>query len=395
VISRREFLEFMAKVTALMTAGCATHVVPKEARSPSFQPVADTATDAIVLAEGFHYNVLARFGDPIDFRNTVGFANGALAFVPLHDLRSGDGLLFISEKSGATILHLRSEASEWKLVRNSPYSRHLTDSGHGASVTPWRTILSAQETDGSVLETDLLTGKAKKIMAMGRLKRVRLASSVTPDDEPVIYSLDESGLVFKFVADKTDALDAGQNFVADLEKGIWIPVNLEKAKFKTSVKPSANLQDLAVDPKTGELFLSLSESERFSKGAILKLIESDGQSGFVLQPELLGEGETGLVCPSAITFDPNGNIWVCSAHSTNSIYVVLRAGPKKGLSTKVGTAPLGTKFNGLTFSFDGNTLFLSVQPLSDGDFKRDTQVAKNSFTLALAGASLRALSSKS
>ncbi len=192
--SRRDFLEFMGRgmlvasifPNSLLTA-CASL---EQSTFPSLTP---SSADALRLASGLNYQIVATWGDKISTTESFGFNNDYLAYFPL---RENDGLLCVNHEApfplfvsnhkstdgkkskkqveqemdatGVSIIHIRQEApGSWKLIKDSPHNRLVngrtripfsgsnkilgsntalgTLANCAGGQTPWGTYLSCEE----------------------------------------------------------------------------------------------------------------------------------------------------------------------------------------------------------------------------------------------------------
>lgn len=177
--------------------------------------------------------------------------------------------------------------------------------------------------------------------------------------------------------------------------------------------PCARPEDLELHPHDSSVFISFSDFTSLSSegspdvrvfpdargatskryGAIHRLEEElDGASlrfrwsSFCASGEL-SEGGAGFANPDNLCFDPAGNLWVLtdiSAASQNAevvregesaagrdrfagvfgssaLFMIPTRGPREGIAHCFATGPTECELCGVTFSSDGETLFLSVQ----------------------------------
>lgn len=205
--SRRQFIEFLGRssaavgsskaifgaTTLLGFAGC-THLKKPQIHTLQklpFTPLKPTSADALSLAQGFQSQILIRWTDPINEKETFGFNNDYVAFVPLKG-KSQEGILWVNHEYvsplfvsgegadtprtkvgvdkemaavGGSLLHIHYTKKQWQLVKNSPYNRRITahtsipltspilgsDSAMGTlancagGITPWGHVLSCEE----------------------------------------------------------------------------------------------------------------------------------------------------------------------------------------------------------------------------------------------------------
>jgi secreted PhoX family phosphatase len=196
-LSRRGLLQFFGRLAGAGTAlslapGLGMSVTGQDgAAVPHIQP---TAKDALVLADGLAYRVLASWGQTINGRGEkFGFNNDFLAFLPFEN-HTDDGLLWVNHEDlvlgyfdtpsdpdhksrqdvrlemtevGGSILRIRKAGRDWELVIDDHYNRRLdanteislvgtrpihgrssatgTFANCGGGVTPWRTVLTCEE----------------------------------------------------------------------------------------------------------------------------------------------------------------------------------------------------------------------------------------------------------
>lgn len=216
-ISRRELLKRTGKATAFLATGS---VIPKEfferlhrSSEPAknaqifFEPISPSDKDALILPEGFTYNVIRQWGDSITETEDYGFNNDYTAYLPIDLLEGGnnsdDGLLFVNfeypsplfinnytindfregrvkskeevenemRSVGFGIFRVKREKGKWIFVNDEKFNRRVDAitpvriSGKAAGsdlmgmsefakgtlancsggVTPWGTVLSAEE----------------------------------------------------------------------------------------------------------------------------------------------------------------------------------------------------------------------------------------------------------
>ncbi len=356
---------------------------------------------------------------------------------------------------GGSILEVKKNKNDWAVVKNSPYNRRLdaktiipfannesikgsdkaigTMSGCAGGYTPWGTFLSCEENYdmfwgdrdskgketakswmkwdeqyplppehyGWVVEIEPKTGVAKKLIGLGRCAHECAAVTMSSKGKVVAYTGDDTinEHLYKFISDTGDSLDKGKLYVANLEKGEWLSLDINdqpilKEHFKTQIdvliyaREAAKLvgatpldrpEDIEFDPLTGHVFVALTNNKTTQNyhGSILKIIENDNDPGslkFSHEVFLTGGQDKGFACPDNMVFDPKGNLWFTTDISgdaietgaykglgNNGLYVFLRSGSHQGKIIRVATAPKDAEFTGPCFSPDFKTLFLSVQ----------------------------------
>ncbi|MCB9282856.1 MAG: DUF839 domain-containing protein [Lewinellaceae bacterium] len=211
-MDRRTFLEFLGKSTVGMI-----FIPPLLSSCTSDEwktivPIAPASVDRIVLADGFFYDLLIKWGDPISATDQFGFNNDFNAFIPFDPAKPDDGFLWVNheyihsgfvsgywgkgaksreqvEKEmyavGGSILHIRQKRNgAWEVVKNDPLNRRITGmtdipfqwptpiygrtsamgtlANCAGGVTPWGTFLTCEENyDSFYGERDFQTGGLK------------------------------------------------------------------------------------------------------------------------------------------------------------------------------------------------------------------------------------------
>jgi secreted PhoX family phosphatase len=222
-----------------------------------------------------------------------------------------------------------------------------------------------------------------------------------PWDDFVTYSGDDTNNehFYKFISDSESSLEKGKLYVANLEKGEWLSLDInEQEILKKTFKDQTEVQiyareaaklvgataldrpeDIEFDPLTGNVLVTLTNNKSKNNyyGSILKIMEKDGDPGalkFSHGTFLTGGKESGFACPDNMIFDPKGNLWfTCdisgeaiekgpyTGFGNNSLFVFLRSGARAGEIIRVASGPMDAEFTGPCFSPDYKTLFLSVQ----------------------------------
>jgi hypothetical protein len=356
---------------------------------------------------------------------------------------------------GGSLIEIKKVGQEWKFIKDSPLNRRIdgftkipfawrekiagTDFALGSmgncagGKTPWGTILTCEENYdmfwgdrdkqgniisnssfkwdqfyplppehyGWVVEVEPLTGKSKKLISLGRCAHECAAVTKAKNGKVVAYTGDDSQNehLYKFISSSEKSLEQGKLYVANLEKGEWISLDINeqsilKQNFKNQTEiqiylrqaaklvgatPLARPEDIEFDPLTGHVFVALTnnKSKKNYYGSILKIIEDQNDPGslkFQHETFLTGSKENGFACPDNMVFDPKGNLWFTSDMAggdiqqgpyaglgNNSLFVFMRSGNFKGQILRLANAPVAAEFTGPCFSPDFKTLFLSVQ----------------------------------
>ncbi len=256
---------------------------------------------------------------------------------------------------------------------------------------------------GWVVEVEPLTGKAKKLTGLGRFSHECATCIRDKKGRTVVYTGDdkEGEHIYKFIAEKNDSLEKGELFVADIKKGKWVSLDINKQEvlkknFKdqtevlTFCREAAKLlgatpcdrpEDIEINPHNGDVLVTLTNNKRAGNfhGSILKISEKEDFSGmnFEASDFLVGGPETKFACPDNMAFDRNGNLWLCSDISgsdmnkkskpqylpfkNNGIFFIPLSGKEAGKVHQVASAPIDAEFTGISFSPDGKSMFCSVQ----------------------------------
>lgn len=356
---------------------------------------------------------------------------------------------------GGSIIEIEKRNEEWALVANSSYNRRLdsytkipfawkdkiagSHIGEGTmgncagGYTPWGTFLTCEENYdmfwgevdskgnfdknswlqwnkfypnppqhyGWVVEIEPTTGKSKKLISLGRCAHECAAVTKAKNGKVVAYTGDDSvnEHLYKFISDSEDSLEQGKLYVANLEKGIWLSLDIEdqpilKQHFKTQTNvqifareaaklvgatPLDRPEDIEFDPLTGNVLIALTNNKpkKNYMGSILKIMEDNNDPGsltFKHDTFLAGGKENGFACPDNMVFDQKGNLWFTTDMSgadinsgpyqglgNNGLFVFIRSGAHAGEVIRVASAPVDAELTGPCFSSDYKTLFLSVQ----------------------------------
>ncbi len=355
---------------------------------------------------------------------------------------------------GGSILDVEKKGDTWSVIPNSKYNRRLnantkipfawdeevgkskfalgTMANCAGGYTPWGTFLTCEENYdmfwgdsnrkgdktaswmkwdeiyprspehyGWVVEVEPKTGAAKKLISLGRCAHECAAVTHAKNGKVVAYTGDDTinEHLYKFISDSDSSLEKGKLYVASLEQGKWLSLDIEdqpilKKNFKNQTEiqiyaqeasklvgatPLDRPEDIEFDPLTGNVLIALTNNKinKNYHGSILKIIEDNNDPGsltFKHDTFLAGGKDHGFSCPDNMVFDPKGNLWFTTDMSgneigkgayegfgNNSLFVFLRSGPHQGQVIRVANAPMDAEFTGPCFSPDYKTLFLSVQ----------------------------------
>ncbi|MFZ4714272.1 MAG: PhoX family protein [Bacteriovoracaceae bacterium] len=372
--------------------------------------------------------------------------------------KSRDQVLTEKANVGGSLIHVKmgtGDNKQYEIVKNSPYNRRIDATTHipfdhpgkllkhdfavgtlancAGGVTPWGTILTCEENYddyygewdfknnkktasslgwdryfdysplhyGWVVEVEPLTGKAIKRISLGRFAHECATVSKSADGKIVVYMGDDHNdeHIYKFISDNNNSLEKGTLYVANLEKGEWLPLKYEnsellKKNFEGQIEvlirareaskllgatPLDRPEDVEIDPITKNIFISLTDNKPKGNyfGSILKIEEVGGDHGslrFKSSVFLAGGPETGFACPDNLCFDKKGNLWMTTdisgpemnqgkyeSFKNNGLFFIPMSGVNAGKALQVASAPTDAELTGPCFSPDGKTLFLSVQ----------------------------------
>ena len=274
--------------------------------------------DDLLLVDGLNYHTIIKWGDNISNKETFGFNNDFTCFIPLDESNPKDGLLWVNheyinplyiahqngftndqtKKSiaqidkemynvGGSIVRIKEENGQWKIVKNDPYNRRITAktpiklnwdykikgksivmgtlANCSGGITPWQTFLTCEENYdgfygetlydangepqhkesyyygwenyydnppehyGWVVEVDPKTGNAQKHIALGRFAHECCTLYELEDKRIVAYTGDDSNNehLYKFVSSKPNSLKEGVLYVADTINGKWLALDWE------------------------------------------------------------------------------------------------------------------------------------------------------------------------
>lgn len=355
---------------------------------------------------------------------------------------------------GGSIVEIKKVNDEWTVIKNSPHNRRIdattkipfawespikgqsfaigTLANCAGGYTPWGTFLTCEENYdmsigevdrkgnftkswqgwetvypvppehyGWVVEINPKDGDAKKLISLGRCAHECAAVTKSKSGKVVAYTGDDSvnEHLYKFISDSKDSLEKGKLYVASLERGEWLSLDINdqpilKNNFKDQTEiqiftreaaklvgatPLDRPEDIKFDPLTGNVLVALTNNKGKKNfyGSFLKIMESDNDPGsltFKSDTFLTGGKETGFACPDNMVFDPKGNLWFTTDMSesdinlgpyegmgNNSLFVFFRSGDHAGEIIRVVNAPKDAELTGPCFSPDFKTLFLSVQ----------------------------------
>jgi len=333
--NRRQFISFLGKAsvgTVLFPhylTSCGSTSTPikveditqdriDELRKLILKALPASDRDDLLLVDGLNYHTIIKWGDNISNKETFGFNNDFTCFIPLDESNPKDGLLWVNheyinplyiahqngftndqtKKSiaqidkemynvGGSIVRIKEENGQWKIVKNDPYNRRITAktpiklnwdykikgkstvmgtlANCSGGITPWQTFLTCEENYdgfygetlydangepqhkesyyygwenyydnppehyGWVVEVDPKTGNAQKHIALGRFAHECCTLYELEDKRIVAYTGDDSNNehLYKFVSSKPNSLKEGVLYVADTINGKWLALDWE------------------------------------------------------------------------------------------------------------------------------------------------------------------------
>ena len=134
-------------------AGCRQKTVSPLAPASDIAALQPTTIDELQLAEGLDYQVLIRWGDPINESETFGFNNDFTCFLPFDAEHPDEGILWVNHEYvdarfvsgwdginpksreqvtteqlavGGSLLHIKKVNGKWALVANDPLNRRVS-----------------------------------------------------------------------------------------------------------------------------------------------------------------------------------------------------------------------------------------------------------------------------
>ena len=278
--------------------------------------------------------------------------------------------------------------------------RDFAENRYIASQLEWEVFFPKNRTEhyGWVVEFDPATKSAKKHVGLGRFAHECATVKQLEDERVVIYSGDDrnGGCLFKFISDNPGQISPGTLYVANTEKGEWLPIEYanvamnnnfaSETEMKIRTREAAKIiggtpldrpEDIEIDPLDGSVLVALTNNVAVGNyfGSLMRLKETDGYDGLTFEVDtyVAGGEETGFACPDNMAFDNSGNLWFTSDISgssmnlppydkfrNNGLFVVVREGVNAGKVIQMASAPNDAEFTGPSFAPDG-TMFLSVQ----------------------------------
>ena len=195
-IQRRSFIQFLGKgivATSLLPpfiSACNQEASRRVfSLDTAIRGILPSDTDNLILADGLNYEVLLKYGDAISTKDTFGFNNDYIAFIPGE--QNDEGILWVNHEYvnpmfvsygmlkskeradiemyniGGSIVKLKKSGNKWKGDKSSEINKRITahtmipfnwnEAVHGSKeamgtlqncaggVTPWGTFLTCEE----------------------------------------------------------------------------------------------------------------------------------------------------------------------------------------------------------------------------------------------------------
>ncbi len=258
---------------------------------------------------------------------------------------------------------------------------------------------------GWVVEINPWTGEAKKLTSLGRFAHESATCTVSRDNRAVVYMGDDTNdqCLYKFVSANKTSFEKGTLYVAQLETGKWLPIQMDShPEFSMRFRHETDLmirtreaakllggtpldrpEDIEINPANGDVIVSLTNHVPQGRphGSLLRIQEKNGDASsltFSSSTWISGGPEVGLSCPDNLVFDKSGNLWctndiaddkmnqgVYEKFKNNGLYFIPMKGPAAGQIFQVASAPRDAEFTGPMFTPDGETLLISVQHPGD------------------------------
>lgn len=403
-------------------------------------------TPNMIIAQEHRFQLLFKQGEAyMTGTGNVPGNHDFTGYIPLGG-SSTEGWLAVNHENnpgGVSILdmNLNPETLLWEVSDTKAadlYNTNLATTSRNCSggVTPWNTVVTAEEATeagdanadgyqdvGWLVEIDPATAQVKeygngipeKLWAMGRMNHENI---VVANDGAVAYYGEDGGThcVYKFVPTTPGNLYSGNVYVLKLDLGIssdepncstatWIQVPNATQADRNSLNTLAGtlggtnfngVEDCEISPIDGKVYFTSKGKNRIYrfKDNGTDVTEFETYAGGMSYPIATATGtatEPWADGNDNLTFDGEGNLWVCQDGGLNYIWVI-RPDHKQDIPNikLFGSMPAGSEPTGLTFSPDYKYGFFSVQhpsgsntPQLDATFSNITLDASASVVFAL------------
>lgn len=390
----------------------ATHISQFVSVLPSEQP------DSLRIPSTHTFQMIVQSGDPYTDPangNTKGLFDFT-GYVPING-SSHNGYLSINHELGSfpdagvsmLTMDFDSTLHIWNVSNNVPVDfAPVFGTGRNCSgaVTPWNTIITAEETlpnvdsnndgfqdIGFLVEIDPVTatvvdhdndGNPDKLYRMGRMSHENCV--VAADRKTVYYGNDQNpGFIFKYVSDLEENLANGTLYVLKLDgpldqttTGSWIGIpNYTPSDCNSTTSYAAavgatnfdSVEDVEISPRDGMIYFTSKASSRVYRfqdnGTTVQNTQVFvGNADFIYniqtEDDIVEEQWRGGV--DNLTFDDEGNLYVIQDGGRNHIWMVPFCHTQMNPAVKLfAVTPAGCEPTGMTFSPDFKYMFVSMQ----------------------------------
>ncbi|MCS7074574.1 MAG: PhoX family protein, partial [Bacteroidia bacterium] len=368
----------------------------------SVQPVTQGPT--LIIPPTHQFQVLIQSGTPLGSGGTMPVSSDYCGYVSSTN-SSREGVLCVNSEfvpGAVTILDIRYDSTTgyWqRIAANSVnFGSAATSTNCGGAITPWKTMVTCEEIDfnfdlngdgyrdyGWVIELDPFTrqvrdydnnGTKDKIWAMGRFKHENCAFA---NDSLTVYEGEDNssnGFLFKFVADQKMNLSSGKLYalVVNGTTGSWVQIpNTTKSERNSTISLAVaagatefeRVEDVEIGPD-GKIYFTSTSTGKIFRFRDLGTTISDFEIFVdnVTFPIQHANGITNVTfsAPDNLAFDAQGNLWVCQDGGGNFLWMVRPGHTTANPQIQIfGVMPAGSEPTGISFTPDGEFMFLDIQ----------------------------------